>query len=100
MTFTELGSGNSRGLSCAFIWSTPEMSLTWILGNAGTLNPKAFGVIRYDASGLPGTPAFVISLAYVAGIGNRRYLHPNVELFVAFNRGFPGAAALFAPHQG
>jgi hypothetical protein len=55
---------------------------------------------RRCRSGLPGAPAFVISLAYIAGIGYRRHLHPNVELFVPLNRGFPGAAAFFAPHQG
>src|SRR5580700_9546584 len=47
MTFTELGSGNSRSLSCAFIvHSRCEM---W-LKQCCTLNPEAFDVIQNESA--------------------------------------------------
>src|SRR5882757_7978400 len=69
MTFTELGSGNSRGLSCAFIVHSRRETFAWKSIELGlskrTLNPKTRRVIQEEpavSDGLqpltaPGKPA-------------------------------------------
>src|SRR5882757_7371080 len=52
MTFTELGSGNSRGLSCAFIFHSRRETFAWKTIELGlsepTLNPKTRCVIQEE----------------------------------------------------